>query len=374
MPDISIGRFRGGYCVYWRVDGKRKRFGLEACTRAAAEAEALDVYRRETFAEAQIGSTVAEIWELYRADLGEKPTAATMGYTGKAVLAHFGHYRPDQITTDLCRSYATARTKAGISQGSVHTELGHLRSTMTFAVKNKIINDAPHIERPAKPTPKERFLTKIEVERLIENAHAPHIGLAIHLLFATAGRVGAILDLTWDRVDLERGVINLRLSDSRTRKGRAIVPMNRGIRAALQTAKEASLSDYVIEYGGQQVANIRKGFESACRRAHLDDVTLHTIRHSAAVAMVSSGVPMERVAQYLGHSNSAITYSTYARFAPEHLADAAEVLDFVRLKRRARFTEPRDTLYELTERVPYTTKTISWMVGDKGFEPLTSSM
>lgn len=41
---------------------------------------------------------------------------------------------------------------------------------------------------------------------------------------------------------------------------------------------------------------------------------------------------MERVAQYLGHSNAAITYSTYGRFAPEHLADAAEVLDFVRLR------------------------------------------
>ncbi|MDH2327674.1 tyrosine-type recombinase/integrase [Cereibacter sp. SYSU M97828] len=332
MPDISIGRFRGGYCVYWRDAGKRKRFSLAARTRTEAEAEAIDVYRRETFSAAQQGATIAEIWEMYRTDLGSKPTAETMGYTGKAVLAHFGSFRPDQITTDHCRAYLKAREGAGISQGSVHTELGHLRSTMTFAVRNRIIESAPHIERPAKPTPKERYLTKAEVERLIEGASAPHVALAIHLLFATAGRVGAILDLTWDRVDLDRGIINLRLDDARTRKGRAVVPMNRGIRAALQTAKEAALSDHVIEYGGERVGSIRKGFENACTRARLENVTLHTLRHSAAVAMVSSGVPMDRVAQYLGHSNSAITYSTYARFAPDHLSDAAEVLDFVKLK------------------------------------------
>ncbi|MFE3839190.1 tyrosine-type recombinase/integrase [Pseudogemmobacter sonorensis] len=272
------------------------------------------------------------LWDGYRRDLGGKPTAETMGYTGKAVLAHFGAYRPDQITTELCRAYARDRMAAGISQGSVHTELGHLRSTMTWAERNRLIEAAPHIERPAKPTPKERYLSKEDVAKLIESAEAPHIALAIHLLFATAGRVGAVLDLTWDRVDMERGTINLRLADARTRKGRAIVPINRGLMAALQTAREAALSDHVVEWGGKRVASIRKGFEAACGRAKLTGVTLHTIRHSAAVAMVSSGIPITQVAQYLGHSNPSVTYSTYARFAPEHLADAAEVLDFVKLR------------------------------------------
>lgn len=332
MPDISIGRLRGGFCVYWTIDGKRTRHRLAARTRAEAEAEAIDVYRRETFSASQKGATVADIWEMYRKDLGDKPTAETMGYTGKAVLAHFGHYRPDQIDSALCRAYAAAREKAGRSQGSTHTELGHLRSTMMWAAKNRLIEKAPAIERPPKPTPKERFLTKAEVARLIEHASAAHIGLAIHLLFATAGRIGAILDLTWDRVDMERGVINLRLPDARTRKGRAIVPINRGLMAALQTAREAAVTDHVVEYGGTRVASIRKGFEGAVCRAGFTDVTLHTIRHSAAVEMVSSGIPIEQVAQYLGHSNPSITFSTYGRFAPEHLQQAADVLDFVRLK------------------------------------------
>jgi integrase len=332
MPTLSIGRFRGGFCVYWREDGKRRRYQLAAHTRAEAEAEALDVYREKTLLQRQNKGTVAEIWQAYRDDLGERPTAKTMGYTGKAVLPHFGAFRPDQITTQHCRAYVQLRTKQGKTQGTIHTELGHLRSAMRYAVRERIIDRAPAIERPAKPTPKENYLTKIQVAALIDNASAPHIALAIHLLYATAGRVGAILDLTWDRVDMDRGQINLRLDDAKTRKGRAIVPMNRGIRAALQTAREAALSDYVVEYAGGQVKSIRRGFESAARRAGIKGVTLHTIRHSSAVAMVSSGVPIEKVAQYMGHSNTAVTYSTYGRFAPEHLSDAAEILDFVQLK------------------------------------------
>lgn len=183
--------------------------------------------------------------------------------------------------------------------------------------------------------PKERFLSKDEVARLIESADAPHIALAIHVLFGTAARFGAVLDLTWDRVDFERSVINLRLDDAKTRKGRAVVPINRGLRAALQTAKDAALSDYVIEWGGNRVASIRKGFKGAVRRSGLKDVTLHTIRHSAAVALVSCGILIVQVAQYLGHSNTTVTYSTYGRFSPGHLTEAAEVLDFVKLKARS---------------------------------------
>jgi len=330
MPDITIGRFRGGFCVIWHTDGRRHRHQLAARDRKAAEAEAIDVWRKHHYRAA--GQTIAEIWEAYRADLGAKPTAKTMGYTGKAVLAHFGALRPDQIDKSHCVDYAAARSAKGIKQGAVHTELGHLRSAMNFAQRARIIDRAPSIWRPEKPTPKERYMTPVEVGRLLDGASAPHIRLAIHILVATAARVGAVLDLTWDRVDLDRGQINYRLDDAVTRKGRAIVPINAGLRAALSVAKEAALSDYVVEYAGERVASIRTGFAGAVRRAGLKAVTLHVCRHSAAVQMVSAGVPIEKVAQMLGHSNTAVTYSTYARFAPDHLRDAADVLEFTGLR------------------------------------------
>ncbi|HHX90980.1 MAG TPA: tyrosine-type recombinase/integrase [Paracoccus sp.] len=72
--------------------------------------------------------------------------------------------------------------------------------------------------------------------------------------------------------------------------------------------------------------------------ARLDDVSIHQIRHSVAVRMLTAGQPIEAVAQYLGHSNTAITYRTYARFMPEHLAGAAEILNFDRFSELGRIS------------------------------------
>ena len=48
--------------------------------------------------------------------------------------------------------------------------------------------------------------------------------------------------------------------------------------------------------------------------------------------MAVAGVPMVRISQYLGHSNTSITERTYARFAPDPLADAAAALEIGHLR------------------------------------------
>ena len=96
--------------------GKRTRHQLEARTRADAEAEAIDVYRRVSFTSAPKGLTVAEIWKLYQHDLAGRPTGRKLPSFGRQVLPHFGHYRPDQITTEMCRAYNGARTAKGATR------------------------------------------------------------------------------------------------------------------------------------------------------------------------------------------------------------------------------------------------------------------
>lgn len=334
MPDITIGRLRGGLCAIWYEGGKRRRYQLEARTRADAEAEAIRLYRRLT--DVPKGGTVAEIWEAYRADLGKRPTAETMRHTGKAILPHFGAYVPQDIDKALCVSFAAARDTQGKAPGTIWTELGHLRSALKWAETVGMIDRAPHIWRPAKPETDKRILNKGEMRALVDAATAPHVRLALILLLGTAARVGAVLDLTWDRVSFERGDINLRLPDATTRKGRAVVPMSGMTRAALQTARDAALSDYVIEYAGGPVRSIRKGVEGAIERAGIGHVRIHDLRHTAAVTMLSEGVDLPMVSQMLGHSNTAITYRTYARYLPQHMQSAADVLDFMQPRRAKR--------------------------------------
>ena len=328
--DYRIGRLNGRFTVSWWEDGKRRRYRLDARTRTDAAREAIDVIRRKVTSPE--GATVADLWEAYRREKEGRRVATGMMHEGKAVLPHFGHLRPDQVTVDLCRAYSALRHSQGKSDGTTWTELGHLRTVFRWAEAGGIIKRAPRIERPQKPAPKDRWLTHDEIDRLLAAPMAHHIKLSIVLLLATAARVGAILGLRWVRVDMERGQIDLRASDIGPRKGRAVVPMNAMARAALQQAREAAQTEYVIEWAGQPVKSIKTGFYAAVEKAGLVGVSPHVLRHSAAVHMVQAGIRMDEIAQFLGHSNTSVTFKAYARFSPTHLQTAANVLDFTSIK------------------------------------------
>ena len=335
MPnEYRIGRLNERLVVSWYDDtGKRHRHRLDSRTREEAKGEAIDLIRRETAGPGE-RLTVADLWAKYRAEKEGRRVAVAMFHEWKAVGPHFGHLRPDQVTTEASRAYVELRRKAGKHDGTIWTELGHLRSVFNWSAKHGLIARSVPVERPPKPAPKDRYLTRAEIDRLLEAEGAHHIKIAIHLMLATAGRVGAVLELTWDRVDFERGQINLRTDDTGPRKGRAVVPMNAGLRAALSHAKQLALTDYVVEWNGEPVRSIKTGFNAVVKAAGLEGVTPHDLRRTAAVHMVEAGVPMDEVAQFLGHSNSSITFRVYGRYSPSHLRTAADILDFTKLRVR----------------------------------------
>lgn len=331
--DYRIGRLNGRYVVSWWADGKRKRYRLDALTAKDAEAEAIDVIRREVVAPP--GSTIADLWEGYRSEKQGRRVAEAMRHEWKAVGPFFGHLRPDQVTVDTCRAYTEMRRKTivrgkttGVHDGTIWTELGHLRSVFVWALGDK----APKVERPQKPGSKERYLTHEEIGRLLSAPAPLHIKTAIYLMLGTAARVSAALELTWDRVDFKREQINLRTSEAGPRKGRAMVPMNADLCAVLQTARAAALTDHVIEWAGQPVANIKTGFNAVVKAAGLEGVSPHVLRHTAAVHMVEGGISFPEVAQFLGHSDPSITFKVYGRFSPTHLRKAANLLNFSGLR------------------------------------------
>lgn len=190
----------------------------------------------------------------------------------------------------------------------------------------------PYVWVPTKPAARERVLTDDEVDRLLAGCTMPHVRLFVTLALCTGARSSALLELTWDRVDLETGTIDLRRPEpvnpltKKVRKGRAIVPMNATARAVLSQAKAEALSDHVIEWNGGPIKKIRKGFEEACRRAGLDSVTPHDLRRTAATWADEAGIDPQRIARLLGHANIA-SGEAYRHPRPEALRQAAEVLD-----------------------------------------------
>lgn len=94
----------------------------------------------------------------------------------------------------------------------------------------------------------------------------------------------------------------------------------------LVLAQQAARTDYVIEWAGQKVGSIKKGFAEACRRAGLSGVTPYVLRHSAAVFMAEGGVPMSELSQFLGHTSTAVTERVYARYSPDYLQKGAAAI------------------------------------------------
>jgi integrase len=320
MHAVRAKLYRGWYYAVWRQPGAgTQRRALRTKDRAAAERLITDLKS------APVGELVSDIFDAYQRDKQEKASHQRMLDAWKALKTVFGHLRPDQISRELCRSYITKRRALGRGNGTIGKELSVLRSALRWHDRQT----PAVIELPPKPAPRERHLGRTEFAKLLEKADAFHVQLFIVLALSTAARATAILELTWDRVDLARGIIKLATgSDGEGRKGRATVPITETAKPWLEKAKEAAMTDFVIEWGGKPVKSIKKGFGRAAQRAGLDDVSPHVLRHTAAVWMAENGVSMDQIAQYLGHSDSRITERVYARFSPTYLRTAASALIF----------------------------------------------
>lgn len=269
------------------------------------------------------------IYSAYIADRASEGKSTTrIQDAWKRLSPHFATLLPGQITKDLCRNYTADRRKDRVSDGTIHLELGYLRAAMGHGENEGWITRGPYIPLPQKPAPRDHYVKKSEAPALLNGATVPHAKLFIILALCTTGRAQAILDLTWDRVNFKARLIDLRdPQKAKTPKGRALVPMNETALQALKIAKEAVLTRHVIEWGGRPVKSIKKAVAEAGRRSGLK-VSPHVLRHSAAVWMAEDGVPMTEIAQYMGHTNPATTFKTYARYSPNHLQRAAKSLDF----------------------------------------------
>lgn len=329
MPEYRLTRHRGKWAIGVYEGGKRtSRVSTGQTDRRQAE-RYLEHFKvtEQKHSEA----IVSLLWQAYREEHQAKRIAENMVYSGRAVLPILGHLSPGEVTTAKAREYRAKREAAGRQLGTIWTELNHLQIVINWAAGRGHIPAAVTIEKPPKPAPRDRRLTRAEARRLLDAADVndvPHVALAIALMLGTAARIGAILDLTWSRVDFERGLITYAdRADTSRRKGRATVPMTGDTRSRLEDARRGAVSDYVVEWGGKQVGSIKRGFARAVSTAGLTDVTPHVLRHTAASWMAEAGVSMSEIAAVLGHSDSRTTERIYARFSPGHLRRAVAALD-----------------------------------------------
>lgn len=329
MPDTARPRLcRVAGRDTWHIYYRRRRVSTGCTDRAAAEL-VLASYLGEIARPQLAVISVAVILDRYLADRREagKPGAERLGWAHKPLARHLGTKPPEALDEAACRLYARRRQAEGVRASTVRTEMQALRAALRWAAgRGKLIAAVPPLTMPERPPARDRWLTREEAARLVAACGSHHVRLFVLLALHTAARAGAILALTWDRVDMERRRIDFREPDRpETRKRRVAVPINDTLAAALAEAKAGATCEWVVEWAGGQVGSIKHGFRDAARRAGLAGVTPHTCRHTAATWMVQDGVPLWDVAGMLGNT-TAMVEEVYGHHSPDHLRRAAAAL------------------------------------------------
>jgi integrase len=144
---------------------------------------------------------------------------------------------------------------------------------------------------------------------------------AVRLLLFTGCRLREILRLEWKHVDTERGL--LFLPDTKT--GQRAVMLNAPALAAL--ASLPRVGPYVIPAGDLKHPrhDLRPLWRAVCRRAGLDGVRLHDLRHTYASVGAGGGMGLPIIGKLLGHTQSATTHR-YAHLDNDPLKRASETI------------------------------------------------
>jgi integrase len=241
------------------------------------------------------------------------------------------------ICNPLMRDYAAQRLaqyttigarkgKKTVSPSSVRRELGTLAAALSFAKRERLIGEVPHIERPDETPPRERWLTPKEQAALIDACANPHILAFVMIGLNTGARPSSILELKWFQVDTDAAVIHFNPEGrAQTKKNRPSVSINSALLPVLLKLRKDATCEYVISFKGKPVRSVKKAFRDACKRAGITGATPYTLRHTAITMMVRGGVSLALAGSVAGHKDPRTT-SRYAKHDPSFTADAVQVL------------------------------------------------
>lgn len=286
-----------------------------------------------------------------------------------SVLNWFGERTFGDVNGQLCRDYAVANGGGAAAR----RQLEDLRAAINYYHKEGYVTSAPAISLPAKPDPRQRWLTRDEAARLLrtawrmrqswkgrssDRATGRHVARFMLVALYTGSRSAAICNAAMrptegrGHVDLEAGVFYRRAEGARRtnkrqppvrlpdrllahirRWARTPTEVKTAARGKSGTVGRMVSQDFVVEWNGRPVASVKKAFRRIRDNAGLgEDVTPHVFRHTAATWLMQQGADVWSAAGFLGMTVD-VLIETYGHHHPDFQADAA---DAITSKSRAR--------------------------------------
>ena len=339
--------------VWWMrysFGGRQIRRSTGATSKKAAEAvlgkTKAELFAGTHFPEARMaGLTVGELRDRWLARSKHKRTVQDDEIRFRRVVTFFGVDRSiTDITTPDVEEFREAlltesvsRKKGGapkrgekkkeatepprtLSPATVNRHLEILRSSLRFADREGYLTRKPEVRLlKVRNERADRVCSDDEYARLIAEATG-ELRLAIVVARHSGMRLGEIVGLTWDRVELKRGLVKLRDVDTKTGEGRT-VPLGLAAVEALRACPR--------RIGDARVFSVKDGrsisplFSRLIRALGIDDLHFHDLRGTRLTELRRAGADLKQIQAISGHRTLAILVERYQAISDDELLEVA---------------------------------------------------
>lgn len=357
---MSTGRVKIGSVTQRRRKDGTTRFGVRYWVRGESEPRwelqppgtskrAAEKRLQELSGAAERGEIALQrgvVFEVYaRRWLGEQKALAAAGSLKPSTYADYANsverhlipffegLRLDELTRADCRSFVTAKVGEGkLKPKTINNALVPLRLLLKQAGEDGCTANAPENGiRRVKVVSKPAEWYEIDEAHLLVSRTPKEWRAAIGLAAYAGLRQGEILALQWGDIDwannriavrrnLQRagkakiaGVTDL-FSSPKSDRGQRLVPLRPVLRAILEGHRTGWAPNdggllFAAENGQPVDANnfVNRVYLPAVKRAGLRKIRFHDLRHSFVTYCAAAGVPLAKVGDWVGHSDSRIT-------------------------------------------------------------------
>ena len=290
---------------------------------------------------------------------------ASRRYQLQLLLDNFGTLMLTEIDARAIRDFADMRRKT-VTDSTLHRDLAVLKAIMNKAREEGDLTILPVFPKVKLPKGRTRWLTIEEESRLLE-ASPDHLKVLIAFALDTGGRRSELFRLDWQHVDLANGRITF--TETKNGEDRSVRLSDRALRILL--AQEPKDSGIVFTYLGKPIKDVKTAFGKARKKAGLEDVRFHDLRHTFASRLVQQGLPLYEVMHMTGHKTLTMV-QRYSHLSPEFQQRAVVALNRYGHNLGTGGLKPQKPKITVKKN-PLIYQGVR-MVEPRGIEPLTSTM
>ena len=238
--------------------------------------------------------------------------------------------KADEVKPSMIEAYQQKRLSEVTCSGtcykpaSINREVEVMKRIFNLAMREEMVTKNPcwKVTRLSEKNTRDRVLSLDEFENLVETL-PEHAADIVTVAYYIGMRAGEIFGLTWDRVNMKGGYINLTPQDTKTGEARHVY-FNGRVRDILERiGKVRQISHrFVFTYHGNPVKSIKYSLIKALKKTGIQNFRFHDLRHTYVSNARKAGVDRSVIMRLTGHK----TLSMFTRYNTVDQADAKDAM------------------------------------------------